>query len=289
MYSQPITHQHRTAILFLVDCSISMLQPAQIGNIVRPKIEIIKLICNNMIDELVLRAKRGKEIRNYYDIAAIGYYRGRVESLLPGDSNGFIAVDRLAEMAPMPKTIYIDQYDSNGFVINAPITMHEWINPRAAGSTPMLEALAYTHILIEKWCRNLDNRYSFPPMVFHITDGAYNDAEETAMIEIASRIMQTHTEDGNTLLFNIHLSTTYPDNFHKIFPHAKRFTTDRPDRAVLYKMSSIIPKELEPFIAQLLGLKHKGPYRGVAYNSSPMEILSILQIGTQSVNNIRHM
>ena len=91
MYSQPITHQHRTAILFLVDCSISMLQPAQIGNIVRPKIEIIKLICNNMIDELVLRAKRGKEIRNYYDIAAIGYYRGRVESLLPGDSNGFIA------------------------------------------------------------------------------------------------------------------------------------------------------------------------------------------------------
>ena len=59
MYKQPITHKARTAILFIVDCSISMLQPTRIGNLIRPKIEIVEYICNIMIDELVLRAVRG--------------------------------------------------------------------------------------------------------------------------------------------------------------------------------------------------------------------------------------
>lgn len=289
MYHQPITHKERTAILFIVDCSISMLQPAKIGNLVRPKIEIIELICNIMIDELMLRATRGNKVRNYYDIAVLGYSMGDVTSLLPGDSDGFIAIDRLIEMVPKPKTIYIEQHDSDGSTINAPITFHEWIKPRAAGSTPMHEALAYAYTLIERWCRNLDNRFSFPPMVFHITDGDYSDADEAELLDIASRIMLTHTEDGNTLLFNIHLSSDIEDDYHEAFPHAKKFTTDRRDRAILFKMSSIIPKTLEPLVAYLMGLKRRGPYRGVTYNTSPCDLLSILNIGTESVNNIRFL
>ena len=289
MYKQPITHKARTAILFIVDCSISMLQPTRIGNLIRPKIEIVEYICNIMIDELVLRAVRGNKVRNYYDIAVLGYSMGDVISLLPGQSEGFTAIDRLIEIAPKPKTIYIEQHDTNGSIINAPITFHEWIKPRAAGSTPMHEALAYAYTLIERWCHNLDNRYSFPPMVFHITDGDYNDAHEAELLDIAQRIMQTHTEDGNTLLFNIHLSSDIDDDYHEIFPRAKKFTTDRRDRALLFKMSSIIPKSLEPMVAYLLGLKHRGPYRGVTFNSSPCDLLAILNIGTESANNIRFM
>ena len=201
----------------------------------------------------------------------------------------FTAIDRLIEIAPKPKTIYIEQHDTNGSIINAPITFNEWIKPRAEGSTPMHEALAFAYTLIERWCHNLDNRYSFPPMVFHITDGDYNDAHEAELLDIAQRIMQTHTEDGNTLLFNIHLSSDIDDNCHEIFPHAKKFTTDRRDRALLFKMSSIIPKSLEPMVAYLLGLKHRGPYRGVTFNSSPCDLLAILNIGTESANNIRFM
>jgi hypothetical protein len=54
-------------------------------------------------------------------------------------------------------------------------------------------------------------------------------------------------------------------------------------------MSSPIPKTLEALVAYLLGLKHRGPYRGVAFNTSPCELLAILNIGTESVNNIRYM
>ena len=84
------------------------MQPTRIGNLIRPKIEIVEYICNIMIDELVLRAVRGNKVRNYYDIAVLGYSMGDVISLLPGQSEGFTAIDRLIEIAPMPKTIYIE-------------------------------------------------------------------------------------------------------------------------------------------------------------------------------------
>ena len=266
-----------------------MLQPATIGHLTRPKIEIVELLCNAMIDELMLRAVRGTKVRNYYDIAVLGYSMGDVKSLLPGDSDGFVAIDRLIEMAPSPKTVYIEQHDNKGNIINAPITVHEWIKPRAAGSTPMHEALAYGYMLIERWCRNLDNRYSFPPLVFHITDGDFNDADEAALIDLASRIKKTHTEDGNTLLFNIHLSSDSDGGTPEAFPCAKKFTTNRRDRALLYEMSSIVPKTLEPLIAYLMGLKHRGPYRAVTFNTAPCALLSIFNIGTESVNNIRYL
>jgi hypothetical protein len=266
-----------------------MLQRAKIGNLIRPKIEIVEYICNIMIDELMLRAVRGNKVRNYYDIAVLGYSMGDVRSLLPGDSEGFVAIDRLIEMAPAPKTVYIEQHAADGSTTTAPITFHEWIKPRAGGSTPMHEALAYAYTLIERWCRNLDNRYSFPPMVFHITDGDYNDAHEADILDIASRIRLTHTEDGNTLLFNIHLSSDIEEDYHEVFPHAKRYTTDRRDRDILFKMSSIIPKTLEPLVAHIMGLKRRGPYRGVIYNTSPCDLLAILNIGTESANNIRFL
>lgn len=266
---------------------MSMLQPTKLGNLVRSKIEIISLICNMMIDELVVRATRGNKVRNYYDIAVLGYSRGEVESLLPGDAEGFIAVDRLVEMMPMPTTLYIEQRDRDGLFTSAPITLHKWIEPRAAGSTPMLEALAVAHKLVEQWCSNLDNRYSFPPMIFHVTDGMCSDADREALLDISSRIKHTHTEDGETLLFNIHLSSDIWNDYHEIFPNAKRFVADRTERATLFEMSSTIPKTLEPSVAYLLGLKHRGPYRSVAFNVAPYELLAILNIGTESINNVK--
>lgn len=84
----------------LVDCSLSMLQPNYIGALNRSKMEITELTCNMMIDELVERCSRHGYVRNYYDIAVIGYSHDEVRSLLPGDSQGFVPMNRLAEMAP---------------------------------------------------------------------------------------------------------------------------------------------------------------------------------------------
>ena len=287
MYRQVVTHNRRAAIVFLIDCSLSMMQQTRVGTLTCSKMEMAELMCNLMIDELVIRAERHGSVRNYYDIAALGYSNDGVVSLLPGNTDGFMPVDRLIEMMPMPKTI-LNHTVIEGKDVEIPITYHTWITPKAGGSSPMLEALAHTYMIVDRWCHNLDNRDSFPPIVIHITDGAGNDSNSAALIDMAERLMSTHTNDGNTLLFSVHLSSD-TDGKEVIFPNNRRFMTDNRDIMLLFKMSSVIPKSLESSVAYLLNLNRRGPYRGIMSNYSPCDLISLLNTGTESANSIKHM
>lgn len=286
MYRQIVTHNRRAAMIFVVDCSLSMLQPTRIGALECSKIKMCELICNMMIDELVLRSQRHGEARNYYDIAVLGYSNNGVESLLAANTDGFISVDRLMDLMPQPVTI-TTRAEINGEMQDIPFTYHPWITPRASGSTSMLEALAQTCVLADTWCRKPDNINSFPPIVFHITDGGGNDSSSEALIDMAARIMSTHTEDGNTLLFTTHLSSDVDGKQH-IFPNKRSFKTTDRDRMLLFKMSSIVPKCLEPSMVYLLNLKHKGPYCGLMSNLSPCDLISLLSSGTKSAHHVRN-
>ena len=287
MYRQLVTHNRRAAIVFLIDCSLSMLQQTRIGATECSKIKMVELMCNMMIEELVVRCSRHDGVNNYYDIAALGYSQMGVESLLPGDAEGFMPVDKLSELMPMPTTI-TSRAEINGKVVDIPYTYSPWIQPRAGGSTPMLEALAHTYTIIDRWCRNLDNCNSFPPIIFHFTDGLSNDSDEAALLDMASRLTSTHTNDGNTLLFNIHLSSDVDAKQH-IFPSNRTFKTKDRDRELLFKMSSVVPKELEDSIVYLLNLKRRGPYRGMMSNYSPCDLISIINTGTESIDSVKHL
>lgn len=287
MYKQVVTHNRRAAIVFLIDCSLSMMQQTRIGTLTCSKMEMAEIICNLMIDELVIRAERHGSVRNYYDIAALGYSNYGVVSLLPGNTEGFMPVDRLIELMPMPKTI-LNHTTIEGTEVEIPISYHTWVTPKAGGTSPMLEALAHTYMIVDEWCHNLDNRDSFPPIIFHITDGAGNDSNSAALIDMASRIMSTHTNDGNTLLFNVQLSSDADDK-QVVFPNNRRFTTTNLDSMLLFKMSSVIPKSLESSVSYLLNLNRRGPYRGMMSNYSPCDLTSLINTGTESANSIKHM
>ena len=289
MYQQTITHNHRTAIIILVDCSTSMLLPTRMPSMTTTKAKAVAFICNYMIDELIERATRRSKVHNYYDVAVLGYASQNVRSMLATGNNDFIAIDRLAEMRPKPKTTFLFQERPDGMETSAPFTIHEWITPTAGGSTPMYEALTYVYELIDKWCKNPDNRDSFPPIIFHITDGKCNDAEIDDLVDIAQKITATGTNDGNTLMYNIHLSSDITQKYGEIFPSDETFTTNDNGKLTLFKISSLLPASLEPFIAELLHLKNKGPYRGVAFNASLCDLISIMNIGSESINSIHYL
>ena len=286
MYREVVTHNRRAAFVILIDCSLSMLQPSQLGNLNRSKMEIAELVCNLIVDELALRAINHDRVRNYYDIAVLGYSNNDVVSLLSGDAPGFISIDRLVDMTPMPKTIYGKHEKPDGTIVDVPITYHQWIEPRAGGSTPMFEALANTYTLVDTWCRDIDNRYSFPPIVINITDGAGNDSDSAALIDMSARIQSTHTEDGNTLMFNL-LLTSDPIDKRIAMPNNRTFKSNNRELMTLFRMSSVIPKCLEPKIAYVMNIKRRGPYRAVLKDYSPCDISSILSTGTESVNCVR--
>lgn len=285
MYQKLISHRNRAAIVILIDGSVSMKKWTKIKEMPIRKSEVAAMVANFIIDELLVRATRNHEVRNYYDIAAIGYSGNGIESLLPGDGDGFTAIDRLAEYTPQLKHHFIDHKTPDNRYINASFMLHPWVEPTAVGSTPMYDALVHVKDLVSQWCANPDNQDSFPPLVFHITDGDCGDACDNDMLDIAERLTNTHTNDGNTLFINVHLSSSDDSgNYCEIFPAEKTFYTDDPDRMLLFRMSSAIPKSLEPAISDMLHRRYRGTYRAVAFNASVCEILSVINIGSESIN-----
>ena len=272
MYQQFVTHRNRTAIILVIDGSVSMKGRMRINSQPMPMSEVAAMVANFIIDELVERARRNKRVRNYYDIAAIGYSGDGIESLLPGDGDGFISVERLAEYMPQPRTYVVEQKTPEGVSVYAHFLLHSWIEPKAKGCTPMYDALVTVKDMVEEWCNNIDNHDSFPPLV----------------LDIAKRITATHTNDGNTLFVNLYLSpSNEDDDFSLIFPSETIFHSNDPDKRILFKMSSVVPKSLEPVIYDMLHQRYRGPYRAVAFNASVCEILSIINIGSSSVNDFK--
>lgn len=284
MYSKPITHIHRTAFVILLDCSTSMQATTSLNAVSMSKADAVATVCNFMLDELLERATRGQEVRNYYDIAVLGYSDKSVRSLISDPNEEFIPIDRLAKIAPMPQTRCFDQILDDGCTTSAFFSLRPWIEAQALGDTPMHMGLAHTAIILEKWCSKPENQDSFPPIVFHITDGEATDAKPAELINIARSITGTQTNDGNTLLINIKLCTE--EGKSVLFPSDLEKQDCNTNHLALYEMSSIIPKQLERLIAAIANHTNPGPYRGLALNASPCEVLSILNIGSESVNII---
>lgn len=286
MYTQTVTHNHRAAFIIAIDCSTSMQEMTRLNTTVMSKANAAALVCNMLIDELLIRSTRNNRVKNYYDMAVIGYSGDGVESLLPGSDSGFISMERLAEHEPPLYVTPIDQRLPTGMTISAPITLHQWIKPKAQGKTPMYEALVTIYDMVSEWCNTPENRDSFPPMIFNISDGDCSDSNDNGLISIAEDIKSTSTNDGNTLLINIHLSALYNDYDPEIFPSARTFSTSNRSRMTLCKMSSEFPQFMDPVIKRLTTTKEEGPYRAVAYDATIFELMSIVNIGTESASNI---
>ena len=73
MYTQSITRNHRTAFILAIDCSGSMAESILFRGRRLNKAEAVAGITNDLLFELVERARRSDGIRDYYDIAVIGY------------------------------------------------------------------------------------------------------------------------------------------------------------------------------------------------------------------------
>lgn len=255
------------------------------NNVVMSKAEAVALVANLVIDELMERATRHHKVRNYFDIAVLGYGNGGIRSLLPeilGD--GFASIEYLAKFQPEARRIFFDVRRNDGAMISVPFSYHPWITPRAGGRTPMYEALLNVRELVSEWCSQPENRDSFPPIVFNITDGECNDASPGELITIARHITDISTNDGNILLINVHLASEYSDDKRLVFACDNDFHTNNRYCQTLFEMSSLLPKCMEGSISQYINPGTCGPYRGLAINASVCDMLMVLNMGSESLS-----
>ncbi len=157
-----------------------------------------------------------------------------------------------------------------------------WVEPEAAGQTPMCEALRRVRDIAAAWCADPAHAESFPPMVFNITDGEATDCDDAELRAVAGQIKSLRTADGNVLLVNIHIAAG--DTPHTVFfPSAEEASYPNRYAEVLYDCSSPMPEVFNEAIREAKGPGALPPFRGMSFNASAEELITMLNIGSISV------
>ena len=167
--------------------------------------------------------------------------------------------------------------DGAGGVIEVTRRFPVWLHPHAEYGTPMCEALDYAARSIENWVGHFPD--SFPPIVINVSDGNATDGDPEPL---AQRIMDLQTNDGNALMFNIHLSemATMPIQF----PDTEEGLPD--ELAVrLFRISSVLP-EASRNLAASLDLQMSEYSRGFVFNADMTSLVQFLDIGTRGPSNV---
>ncbi len=281
MYSQEITRRHRAAIVIAIDQSCSMGGRMSLNGWNLSKAEVVSVVVGQLIDELILHAHRDNTIRHYYDIALVGYSGEQVYSLL-GEDIAFHPITALAGRS-VPRTAYTLAHKTiNGNTRNIVQDVSLWVKPAAQGATPMYKMICSVTQLVEEWCSREENRDSFPPLVFNVTDGEASDAGYDMLRSAAHRLQSTGTTDGKTLFVNIHISS---DTSHSpiLFPNLNEVPLSIHNAHLLMDISSIMPEPLHPYIVECRSSFASPPYIAMSYNASMSELVAMLNIGSRSL------
>lgn len=280
MYSQSITREHRTAFIIALDLSGSMCELVSTPEGERTKAEVLCSITNDLLFELIERARRSDGVRDYYDVAVIGYSGSGVRPLL-GEKD-FYTIRELAAVKPLKRERLLMRRLPDGSEKLVRTWEPVWITPTAEGQTPMYELFCHIHHLVQEWCNEPQNRQSYPPTIFHITDGEASDCTPEALQSICSAIREEGTADGGVLLLNSHITCDcgVPAT---LFPAREEELGEDRYARLLYTCSIPMPSLYEAEIRRLRGDHATGPFRGMSYNCSAHELVSLLNIGSISL------
>jgi hypothetical protein len=272
-----ITRNNPSCFLFLIDQSSSMAQyfgerPEGGGGMT--KAEGVANALNNLLRNLVITCSRADGIRNYFDVGVIGYGE-RVYPAWGGALMGFELVpirDVANHFARMEeKTITVEL--APGETIQQPTSLPVWVEPVAAGSTPMCQAFRAAHDILSAWL--VRNQSAHPPVIVHITDGEATDGNPAPLM---SALTDLGTLNGKVVLFNVHLcgnrnakSVSFPDT-----------PDDLPDpfARMLFQQASL----LTPFMRQV-AWDNSAPVtenaKAFVLNADPTQVVLALEIGTR--------
>ncbi len=261
-YNAPIGTPHPGCFVILVDQSYSMNGQWETGT----KAEIAALIVSRMIRELGLACDTSTEIKDRCHVSVIGY-GNQVECLI----DGMISEVYLSPIATQKGTRLLP--DGAGGVVEIETDIPIWLQPMADNGTPMHTAFEYAAEVAEKWCSEHPN--NFPPVVFNITDGAANQPGLT--IDAAEKTMNIQTEDGNVLVFNVHIAGGR--NNEVIFPHNPAPFADDILAEFLFAISSVLPEPLRRE-AKSQGFDPQPDARCFGYNVCEVKLIQMLKFGT---------
>jgi len=276
-YSAEISRTNPSAFLFLIDQSGSM-EDGWAGEPGKQKADGLAMIINRLLQNLVLKCAKSEGVRDYYHIGVIGY-GGVVGPAFSGALAGkqLAPISAIANLSARIEERTRKTDDGAGGLIEQSIKFPVWFDQLARGGTPMCAALTQARTVLTGWLA--EHPSGFPPIVINITDGESTDGDPSAA---AAALRDLQTDDGNVILFNLHLSSQnaapvqFPDNDAAL-----------PDKwaKLLFNLSSPLPAFMRSIAGQE-GFNVGDAARGFAFNADMVTVIQFLDIGTRP-NNLR--
>ncbi len=283
-YTADISRNNPGCFLFLIDQSGSMTG-ALGGQPELRKMDGAADAVNRILDAVSQRCSQGMDIRDYFHVGVIAYSsddsgRPKLETALPGTTpeQPFLAISQVVDAAQVEERL-VKEPDGAGGVVEVTRKFPVWLRPMASYGTPMCEALSAASKALQDWTAQHPD--SYPPMLINVTDG---DATDGNPEPLAQEIMGLHTNDGNVLVYNAHLSemsampVQYPADESDVPPdeYAGR----------MFRMSSVFPAPVVE-IAAGMGLPVTEGSRGYVYNADMVALVQFLDIGTRAASDLR--
>ena len=279
-YTAQITRNTPTAFIFLIDQSVSMQNYTTLYGEEMPMAEAVARIVNHQLNELVLRCIKGSETRDYYDIAIIGYgenaYSGWKGEL---EGRDFVKPSELKDH-PYKKITTKKETRTRKGVKVVEIEEVQWIEAEATqGWTRVHLAFEKAKGLLDEWMEKHHDKDCYPPTIINITDGEFNGATKEYVLQQANELKSMFTNDGNVILFNIHISANKA--VCVTCPASKDEVSFSSLATTMYEMSSLLPMRYSDRIADLRGDgTPNNRYRAMSINADMSTLIQLMDIGT---------
>ncbi len=267
-------------LIIMLDQSGSMEDPMGSGLIGAGtrKADAAAMVVNNMLKEVVSRSTQGTDVRPRVDLSVIGY--GGPNQTVHNALGGALAGQDTAPISmvaanPMRIENRVDQEFNaeTGTMIQIPTDVPIWVEPVAAGGTPMCAALDMAYYVAYNWV--MAHPDNFPPIIVNISDGAATDGDPVVS---AQQFSQLYTNDGYCLLFNCHLSST--PGYQVKYPYDMSQVPPDPLAQQLFQMSSILPDPMLSFANANYGMNLYQGSRGFIFGADIKDLTQFVAIAS---------
>ncbi len=272
-YDAEVNRANPSCFLFLIDQSGSMSDAFGDGESTKSKADGVADAINRLLQNIIIKCAKSEGIRDYYYVGVLGYGNTVSQAFdISLSGNKLIPISQIANNPSRIEERIKKSNDGAGGIIDETVKFPIWFDPRSDGGTPMCEALTQAKSILQDWIAN--HPFSFPPIVINITDGEATDGDPLGP---AQEIMSLSSDNGNVLLFNVHLSSHHLAPIE--FPDSDNGLPD--DYAkMLFNISSILPAHIQN-AAKQDGYSITDSSRGFVFNADIVSVIRFLDIGTR--------
>lgn len=278
-YTAQITRSTPSAFIFLLDHSVSMSRTTTLMGEPMTMAEAVARIVNRQINELVLRCIKSNEVRHYFDIAVVGY-GDKSYSAWEGALKGrdFVSPEELRDN-PFKRIMVKEEKKTRRGTVVKEVEKVQWIQADHSGHwTHFHKAFDHAKQLLGQWMERHQDKDCYPPTIIHITDGQYNGATKEEVQQKANELKSMFTNDGNVILFNIHINVnkeaniTFPKSIEELA--GNRFAID------LFELSSLLPLRYNEEICKIKATDSSQRHSAMAVNADMSTLIKLMDIGT---------